>query len=287
MLNADGLLWEGGGYDAKGRLTYAQGCKGIAYFELHASGPKVDVHSSLAPIVPNPAWRLVWALATLKSPDDRILIDGYAEHVAKPSPDLLAAIAALPTDDMPLDRERWGLSGWLNGMDDTTANRRLIAEPTVTICGIESGYTLKGAKTVLPAHAFAKIDCRLVPNLTSTLVRDLLRAHLDRRGFGDIEVRLLGGEEPADSPSNSRIQRAVVKAAQQTRNQTPLLSPRAAGSGPMYPLSTMLGIPTSAGGCIGHPDAKIHSPNENILERDYFDSIRFAAALIDSFAADR
>ena len=64
MLAADGLLWEGGGYDALGRYSMAQGCKGIAYFELHADGPKMDLHSSIAPIVPNPAWRLVWALST-------------------------------------------------------------------------------------------------------------------------------------------------------------------------------------------------------------------------------
>ncbi len=287
MLAADGLLWEGGGYDALGRYRFEQGCKGIAYFELHADGPKIDVHSSVAPIVPNPAWRLVWALSTLKDVNDHILIEGYAEHVAKPSPELLAAIDALPKDDLPLDRERWGLTQWLNNVDDATAQRRLITEPTVTICGIQTGYVGQGSKTVLPAHAFAKVDCRLVPNLTSHLVFDLLRAHLDKHGFSDIEVRLLGGEEPADSPTDSRITRAAVAAAQTIWNKTPILSPRSPGSGPMYPLSTMLGIPTIGGGATWHPNAKAHSPNENILERDYFDAMRFTAALLDHFAAEK
>jgi acetylornithine deacetylase/succinyl-diaminopimelate desuccinylase-like protein len=287
MLAADGLLWEGGGYDAKGRHTMAVGCKGIAYFELHADGPKIDVHSSTAPIVPNPAWRLVWALNTLKDADDNILIDNYADHVVTPSSELLAAIDALPKDDLPLDRERWGLTNWLRGMDDATAQRRLYTEPTVTICGIESGYTLPGAKTVLPAHAFAKVDCRLVPNLTPHLVQELLRAHLDRRGFNDIEIKLLGGEEPADSALDSRMVRAVVAAAQATWGAVPIVMPRFAGSGPMYPLSTKLGIPVVSAGGTWHPDARAHSPNENILERDYFDAMRFTAALMDRFAREQ
>jgi acetylornithine deacetylase/succinyl-diaminopimelate desuccinylase-like protein len=223
-------------------------------------------------------------LSTLKDTNDKILIDGYPDHVAKPSPELLAAIDALPTDDMPLDQKRWGLSQWLNGMDDHTASRRLLTEPTVTICGIQSGYTLQGSKTVLPAHAFAKVDCRLVPNLTPKIVQDLLRAHLDKRGFTDIEIRLLGGEEPADSELDSRVTRAAIAASQATWNKTPIIAPRTPGSGPMYPLSTMLNIPCISAGGTGHPDARAHSPNENILERDYFDAMRFTAALLDSFA---
>src|SRR5258708_22588337 len=59
ILRADGLLWEGGGYDALGRINMSQGCKGIAYFELHAHGAKIALHSSVAPIVPTPPSRLL------------------------------------------------------------------------------------------------------------------------------------------------------------------------------------------------------------------------------------
>lgn len=284
LLTADGLLWEGGGYDAKGRITLAQGCKGIAYFELHAQGARIDLHSSVAPMVTNPAWRLVWALSTLKDPDDKITIDGYPEHVAPPTAETLAAIKALPTDDMPLDLERWGLDHWLGNMDNETAQSRLFTEPTVTICGIESGYTGPGSKTVLPAHAYAKVDCRLVPNLTVSLVQDLLRKHLDRRGFQDIEVRLIGGEDPADSPADSVMKQATIAAVKDTWQKTPLIAPRMAGSGPMHALSTVLNLPVMTGGATWHPDARAHSPNENILERDYFDAMRFTAALIRNFA---
>lgn len=287
LLHAQGVLWEGGGYDAKGRYMLPMGCKGIAYFELHADGPAMDLHSSLAPIVPNPAWRLVWALSTLKDANDNITIDNYLSHVAQPSADMLERLAETPIDDMPIDMAHFGLHGWLRGMDDRAAHIRLMTEPTVTICGIESGYTLKGSKTVLPAHAFAKVDCRLVPNLTPPLAQRLIREHLDRRGFQDIEVRLLGGEEPADSPANSRVERAVVEAGKRAWGVTPIPVPRTPGSGPMHALSTHLGIPAICGGATWHPNARAHSPNENILEKDYFDSMRFMGALIDTFAATK
>jgi acetylornithine deacetylase/succinyl-diaminopimelate desuccinylase-like protein len=285
LLRADGLLWEGGGYDEKGRHVIARGCKGIAYFELRVHGAKLDLHSSVAPIVGNPAWRLVHALSTLKNERDEITIDGYMDHVAAPTPELIAQIDALPSDDYAQQKARFGISQWLNGMDDLTAKRRLYLEPTVTICGIESGYTLKGSKTVLPAYAFAKVDCRLVPNLTPHIAQEAIRAHLDRRGFTDVEVVLLGGEEPADSISGSRIERASIAALQDVFGETPINQPRFAGSGPMHPLSTMLDIPVVSAGTTWHPDARVHSPNENIVEKDYLDGIRFTAALIHRFAA--
>lgn len=142
----------------------------------------------------------------------------------------------------------------------------------------------QGDKTVLPAHAFVKLDFRLVPNLTPEIVQTLLRAHLNKRGFADIEIRLLGGENPADSPLESLVKEAAVAACQSIWNKVPIVSPRFAGSGPMYPLSTMLGIPTISAGAMGHPEARVHSPNENILERDYFDGMRFMAAFLDNFA---
>ena len=286
MLAADGVYWEGGGYDALGRFTMASGCKGIAYFELHADGAKMDLHSSVAPIVVNSAWRLVWALNTLKDANGQILVEGYADHVAKPSSELLAEIATLPVDDLPVSMSHWGLKQWIDGVDDVTAQRRLLTEPTITICGIESGYTGRGSKTVLPAHAFAKIDCRLVPDLTPEIVHGLLRAHLDKHGFGDIEIRLLGGENPADSPGDSLVKQAAVNAFHDLWQKVPIAFPRFAGSGPMYPLSTMLGIPVINAGAIGNPNSRIHSPNENVLERDYFEEMRFCASFLDHFATD-
>ena len=283
MLQADGILWEGGGYDEAGRITMSAGCKGIAYFELRAHGPSRDLHSAYAPIVTNPAWRLVYALGTLKDKNDKITIDGYARHVRALTDDQIQRIEAIPFEAEAF-KANYGLDAFLNGMDADQALRRLYEIPTVTICGLDSGYHGAGSKTILPATATAKVDCRLVPDLTPELVSDLLRRHLDKRGFTDIEIVLLGGERPAHSALNSAIRMAAFEASLDTWNQTPVLIPWTAGSGPMYPLSTMLDIPVISAGATWNPGNQIHSPNENIVERDYFLNMRFLAHLIERFS---
>jgi acetylornithine deacetylase/succinyl-diaminopimelate desuccinylase-like protein len=284
MLHADGILWEGGGYDEAGRPMFGLGGKGLAYFELHCQGPSHDLHSSYAPVVPNPAWRLVWALSTLKDQNDTITLDGYLEHVRPLNDEEWRRIDAVPLEFAAM-RERWGLDQWINGMDDHAARRRYISEPTLTICGIESGYTGAGSKTVLPAEARVKLDFRLVDGLTSELAERLLRDHLDRRGFADIEIIALGGEEFAASPPNSLVERAAIAASRDLWNKDPIMYPWFPGSGPLYPLSVLLKIPVVFAGTTWHPNARMHSPNENIYLKDYFESMRFTAAFIAHFAA--
>src|SRR5205809_6691452 len=98
-LRADGCIWEAGYKDAAGRPTISCGLKGIAYPELRVRGANQDAHSSLATIVPNPAWRLVWALATMKSESDEITIDGFMDAVRPPTAADRALLEALPFDE--------------------------------------------------------------------------------------------------------------------------------------------------------------------------------------------
>lgn len=284
LLAADGVLWEGGGYDEAGRPFFGLGGKGIAYFELRCQGASRDLHSSVAPMVPNPAWRLVWALSTLKDASDQITLDGYLDHLAPLSPEDLRRIDAIPMEFEQM-RQSWGLTSWLNGMDNHAARRRYIGEPTITICGFHSGYGGEGSKTVLPAEAVAKLDFRLVNGLTSALAERLLREHLDRRGFNDISIKPLGGEEFAASPPGSLVERAAVAACVAAWGKKPIMYPWFAGSGPMHPFSAHLGLPIVFAGTTWHPEARAHSPNENIFVKDYFESMRFTAALIDQFAS--
>jgi acetylornithine deacetylase/succinyl-diaminopimelate desuccinylase-like protein len=284
MLAADGVLWEGGGYDEAGRREFGLGGKGLAYFELGCQGPNQDLHSAHAPMVVNPAWRLVWALSTLKDPNDRITLDGYMQHVRPLTNAEWSQIDSIPMEFDAI-KARWGLDSWLNDMSDAEARRSLYSEPTITICGFHSGYEGAGSKTVLPAEAVAKLDFRLVDGLTPDLAETLLRQHLDRRGFTDITITSLGGEEFAASPSGCLPERAAIAACQDIWHTDPIIKPWFAGSGPIYPLSTMLGIPAIFAGATWHPNARMHSPNENIYVKDYFDSMRFTAAFIERFAA--
>jgi acetylornithine deacetylase/succinyl-diaminopimelate desuccinylase-like protein len=282
MLKADGCLWETGGFNELGQFGLWLGLKGIAYFELRAKTMETDAHSSYATVLPNPAWRLVWALNTLKGPDDAIRLDGYWEHVASPTPDELALLEKVPFDAEKI-KGTFGANAFVNDMDAAAAKRRHYFEPTLTICGFESGYTGEGTKTVLPKQAMAKLDFRLVPNLTPDIVHDLLRKHLDRRGFGDIAIIRHAGEHNARSRPDAAVVRAAVTAARKVYGADPVIYPLMPGSGPMYPLSDMLGIPAVLAG-LSHHGSRAHAPNEHIRLENYWQGQRFIGEFIKAFA---
>ncbi len=281
-LRADGCIWEAGYKDAAGRPTISLGLKGIAYFELRVRGARSDAHSSLATIVPNPAWRLVWALATLKDADDRITIDGFGEHVRPPSDADMALLERLPYDEAETKRIH-GIDAFVRGLTGTDLKRKHFFEPTCTICGLQSGYSGPGSKTVLPALASAKLDFRLVPDLEPELVGRLLRAHLDRRGFTDIEITPYHGERPSRWPHDSHVALSAAAACRATYGVEPVIYPLLAGSGPMAQVCDALRIPVVGFGA-GHAASANHAPNENITLADYVDHIRAFGRFLDAFA---
>jgi len=284
LEGADGCLWEAGSKDINERPVLSCGLKGIVYVELHAHGAKRDLHSSLAAIVVDPAWRLTWALATLKDADDHILIDDFMSHVRAPTASEIDALKAIPFDE-PKVKADYGIPAFIRHLTGIDLLQKYLYEPTCTICGLYSGYIGDGSKTVLPNHAFAKIDFRLVPNLTPDLVVDLVKRHLARRGFEDIQVKLTEtGEEVARSALDSAVVRAAIAAARAVYPNEPVIYPTMAGSGPMYPLCQALGIPAVSAGC-GWYDSRAHAPNESIRIDDYFEGMFFIRELIDRFAA--
>lgn len=281
-LPADGCLWETGGKNEDDRMALTLGLKGIQYLELRARSGERDLHSGLAAIAPSAVWRLVWALNTLKDQNDEILIDRYTDHVRAPDDAELAMLSALPFDEAKR-KAALGIERFINDEHGLDVLKRLYYGPTVTICGIQAGYTGEGLKTVLPNTACAKIDCRLVPDLTPEICIALLRAHLDRRGFGDVEIVPLNGEHPAASPVDAPIVAACRTAVQQVYGHDPVMIPLSAGSGPMYPLTTALGIPTVMAG-VAYPGSRAHAPDENIRLDDYFEGLHFIRRLIEAFA---
>ena len=271
-LRADGCIWEAGYKDAAGRPTISLGLKGIAYFDLKVRGTAKDAHSSLGTILPNAAWRLVWALATLKNERDEITVDGLMDRVRKPTASDLALLEALPYDEDEMKRLH-GVRAFVRGLSGTALKVKHFLEPTCTICGLTSGYSGMGSKTVLPAVASAKLDFRLVPDLTPALVRDLLRAHLDKRGFTDIELVPQHGELPSRWPADTAVAKASVAACRATYGTDPVVYPLMAGSGPMAQVCDALRIPVVGFGS-GNAGSSNHAPNENIAIADYLDHIR-------------
>ncbi|MDE3194658.1 MAG: M20/M25/M40 family metallo-hydrolase [Chloroflexota bacterium] len=281
-IRADGCIWESGYKDAAGRPTLSLGLKGIAYFQLRVRGIAKDAHSSLATILPNAAWRLVWALSTLKNARDEITVDGLMDHVRTPSRSDLALLDALPFDEAETAKLH-GVRGFSRGLTGTPLKVKHFLEPTCTICGLTSGYAGEGSKTVLPAVASAKLDFRLVPDLTPELVADLLRKHLDRRGFTDVEVEPAHGELPSRWPADTEVAQAAVSALRATYGTDPVVYPLMVGSGPMAQVCDALRIPVVGFGS-GNAGSANHAPNENIKVSDYLDHVRAFGRFLHTFA---
>ncbi|MGD0175853.1 MAG: M20/M25/M40 family metallo-hydrolase [Candidatus Bathyarchaeia archaeon] len=198
-LKADADVCFDGGIDETGRPEVVLGVKGMLYVELHATGPKVDLHSSLAPLAPNPAWRIIWALDSIKQSDERIKIDGWYDRVHKPSPAELELVKNIPFDE-ERNKSEMGLSSFLLDRKGLDAVRMLLYEPTCNVCGFMSGYTAKGSKTVLPSKAIAKLDFRLVYDQNPADLHEKLKLHLVKHGFRDIEVVRSNSLEPSKTP---------------------------------------------------------------------------------------
>ncbi|MCK5053508.1 MAG: M20/M25/M40 family metallo-hydrolase, partial [Anaerolineales bacterium] len=198
LLAADACIWEFGGVDHEGTPEQVAGLRGICYVELNVRSASLDAHSGLGgSIFPNAAWRLIWALNSLKGPDEHIRLPGFYDRVVPPSERDLELMAQFP-DKAEEYRSTYGLSGFLKDIEGgIDLLREEIFSPTCTICGLTSGYQGPGSKTILPALASAKVDFRLVPDQDPEEVVLQLQNHLDNEGFHDVEITYLAGENPA------------------------------------------------------------------------------------------
>ncbi|MFN2222768.1 MAG: M20/M25/M40 family metallo-hydrolase [Candidatus Promineifilaceae bacterium] len=283
LLAADGCIWEFGGVNQFGQPSQALGMRGICYVELSAKTASRDAHSGLGgTIFPNAAWRLVWALGTLKDQDERILIPGFYDDVRPVSEVDMEYLSRLP-DDSEYIKEMYGLEGFLKGLTGgVELERTAVFEPSCTICGLNSGYQGPGSKTVLPAEARAKVDFRLVPDQKPDDILAKLRAHLDARGFQDINITYHGGTRPARTRPDHPFVVLANQAAEAVYGQESLIAPMIGGSGPNYPFIHTLGLPVVAAG-VGYPGNAAHAPNEHIRLEDLIQGIRHTAYILAGF----
>jgi acetylornithine deacetylase/succinyl-diaminopimelate desuccinylase-like protein len=285
-LKADACLWEFGGVDHREVPLQYAGLRGICYVELSVETAKMDAHSGVGgSIFPNAAWRLTWALASLKGPDERIRIPGHYDAVKPPSARDRELMAALPEVAAEY-KQRFGLQGFLRGLDGGVELRLAeVFEPTCTICGLTSGYQGPGSKTVMPARASAKVDFRLVPDQTPEQVARNLRAHLDAEGFGDVQVTFLGGEPPGRTDPDHPFIRLVAETAREVYGQPMQIIPMVGGSGPNHCFLHELQVPVATGG-LGYPDTRAHAPDENFRIDLYARHAKHVARLLAAFAAE-
>jgi len=284
LLRTDGYVWEGDGVDERDHPNVSLGVKGILYVEFRAKGPQRDVHSSLAPIVPNPAWRLIWLLSSLKGPDEKIKIPHWYDEVVPPTKEELKLLKEAPFDE-EADKEEMGLKEYLGGVTGVESQRALRFSPTCNVAGFEAGYTGPGSKTVLPSEAMAKVDFRLVEAQRPHVQLRRLMEYMKSQGFGDVGVICHGGYEPFKTPVGDPFVKRIVQTAEEVYKAKPVVWPTVAGTSPFYVVKNWMGIPVASAGGVGYPGSKIHAPNENIRVKDYVNSVKFVASLIRSYTA--
>jgi len=263
-----GIIIPLGSQSLDGSVEVNLGAKGIVELELVSTGekwgrgPKRDVHSSLEAQLDSPVWHLVQALNTLVGPDGHTpVVEGFFDKVRPLTPAQQQILeASVPRRNEAATKRALGVERWYKDESWHDSLVRLASQPTINIEGLVAGYTGPGGKTILPHRAVAKIDMRLVPDMTAKGTFELLRAHLAKHGFGDIEVNMSGGYDPTETDPDSELIKGML-AAYRRSGIDPLLWPRLAGS---WPGVTFTGPPLRlAAGMfgLGHGDGA-HAPDE-------------------------
>lgn len=282
LFAADACIWEFGDVDRQGRPQLYGGVKGMAYLQLRVRHGAADLHSSLAAVVDNPAWRLTWALASCKAPDGQVLVTGFYDQMAPPTPAQRELAHRIPFDPGAI-KSVYGLRRpLLTEQFGGSAVEALVFQPTCTICGLESGYTGAGSKTVLPRQAQAKIDCRLVPGQDPHDIAYKFRRHLDFQGFADVEVELLTGQRAYWTDPGHPFVDLVVRTAREAWGAEPIYHLSAAGTGPMYPFGHLLRVPIVSTGS-GYFGSRAHAPDEHVRLADLERGILHMGILLDQF----
>jgi acetylornithine deacetylase/succinyl-diaminopimelate desuccinylase-like protein len=280
-LGAGAAIWEEGGIDAEGRPVVSLGARGLLYVELRVRTLSRDGHSGGANLLPNAAWRLVWALATLKDRDERVLVPGFYDAVRPMSERQRQLLEALPSQEEAY-RESFGLDRLLQDRTGFAVSAAPF-DPTCNIAGLTSGYQGPGSKTIVPAAASAKVDFRLVPDQDPFDVRDKLRRHLDQAGFPDVEIEVLGPERPGLTDPDEEVVRLCIETAEEVYGREAVVTPLMGGTTPMY-LFTERGVPVVAPGVGFGASNLAHSPNENMRLVDFENAVRHLARLLVRFA---
>lgn len=283
-LAADACIWEFGGVDHREVPMQYLGLRGICYVQLSVETASIDVHSGQGgSIFPNAAWRLVWALNTLKGPDEKIRIPGWYDDIIPPS-DRDRELFDQQPDAAAEYKAQYGVKNFLKGLTGgTDLYMAEVFEPTCTICGLTSGYQGAGSKTVLPAKASAKVDFRIVAGQTIEKCLALLRQHLDAEGFADIQIEFMGGGPAAKTDPDDPFIKLVVDTAEEIFEFPMELVPMVGGSGPNYPFVHELHLPVATAG-LGYPDTRAHAPNENIRIDLYLKHARHMARVLKEFS---
>ncbi len=261
------------------------GLRGMMYAQIDVVGTAVDLHSGgYGGVVQNPANALATIIAALKGPDGRIAVPGFYDDVDALSDEDRSRFAALPFDEEAY-LARLGLPELFGETGFTTLERRG-GRPTLDVNGLWGGFQGEGSKTIIPAHAHAKISCRLVPHQDPDRIFDALRDYVAKVAPAGVTttVRLLGGGLPSVTPVDHPVTQAAARALEATFGRAPVYV-REGGSIPVCAsFESILGQPVVLLG-FAQPDSHAHAPNEWMDLGNYETGIRTIVRFWSEIAA--
>ncbi|MFP6870263.1 MAG: M20/M25/M40 family metallo-hydrolase [Nitrospinota bacterium] len=280
LLAADGCIWEDTFREDVPVLSL--GNKGLCYLELTCRTANVDFHSSQAQIYENAAWRLTWALASMKGADEKVLVEGFYDDVAPLTEKEEELVRRMKPYDTEARKKKFELRRIALDLSDEELPRRHLTNPSFNIAGLDAGYTGEGVKTIVSGRARAKLDCRLVVDQDPEKIRGCVRRHLDQHGFEDIEVELLFQSLPAKSDPESDVVKACQAASRRACGEEAVINPFGTGSTPTWMIIRHLGIPLVGTG-VGFITARTHSANENLKIDHLIEGAKYMAAICEAF----
>jgi acetylornithine deacetylase/succinyl-diaminopimelate desuccinylase-like protein len=279
LLKADITIWSDSNIHASGKPLIILGLKGISSMKITVKGPESDVHSQWGSVLPNPVWKLINILSSLKDENGRVKIPGFYDQDT-PGEAEKQAIANIPSDLTPFVN-LWKSPDFDGSMDSVEFFTKFMYEPTINIGCISAGNVI-GTKNIVPHEASCWIDMRLGPNQDSEQKRKDFCDYIASLGYTGVEIEGTGADA-AFTPLNNPFVQPVIDIIQDLWGQEPIIYPGLGGSGPFTVFNNILGAP-----CIFVPFADAqqhdHAANENIPVDNLILGTKIGAAMIDRFA---
>lgn len=263
LLRSDIILVSDTSMLAADLPSLTTGLRGLAYWEIEVTGPNRDLHSGhFGGAVANPALVLCEMLSKVVGEDGKITIPGFYDDVEELSVEERAMIHGIPFDEAKymaaIDVDA------LRGEEGYSTIERNACRPSFDICGMWSGYTGEGAKTVLPSKAYAKVSTRLVPHQQHEKISKLFVDYIESIAPKCVRVKVtpLHGGEGYVCPISLPAYKAAEEGFTEAFGKRPL-AVRRGGSIPIISdFERVLGVKTILMG-FGLEANAIHSPNES------------------------
>jgi acetylornithine deacetylase/succinyl-diaminopimelate desuccinylase-like protein len=260
--------------------------RGMMYAQIDVSGPPIDLHSGgFGGAVQNPANALARIITELKAADGTVLVPGFYDAVVQPTKQERFEISCLPFDEGDF-RKQTGVPALVAGEPGFTLLECMGIRPTLDVNGIWGGFTGEGSKTIIPAHAHAKVSCRLVPDQDGDRIFEQVRdfvLQVAPRGV-TVEVQDLGTAKALRMDPDLPVSRAAARALEATFGKAPVLI-RSGGSIPVAAMfAEILELPLTMLG-FTNPDDNAHAPNETMVLLNYETGLRTITRLWDDLGS--